>query len=80
MRCSDPSEASLQADYASELAGDYLTESQKMFEWVSHLATEDHAQGAARRRRKAARKITQRRLEVAGLVPWRTDPSLYPGS
>lgn len=44
MRCNDPSEAfKLQAEYASELAGDYLTESQKMFEFVSQLATEDHA-------------------------------------
>jgi hypothetical protein len=43
MRCNDPSEAfKLQAEYASEMAGDYLTESQKMFELVSHLATEDH--------------------------------------
>jgi hypothetical protein len=42
MRCSDPGEAfKLQAEFASELAGDYLTESQKMLDWVSQLATED---------------------------------------
>lgn len=43
MRCSDPGEAfKLQAEFTSELAGDYLTESQKMLEWVSQLATENH--------------------------------------
>ena len=42
MRCNDPSEAfKLQAEFANELAGDYLTESRKMFEWVSHLVATD---------------------------------------
>jgi len=44
MRCSDPSEAfRLQAEFASNLAGDYLTESQKIFEFVTQLATEQSA-------------------------------------
>ena len=42
MRCNDPGEAfKLQAEFANELAGDYLTESRKMFEWVSHLVATD---------------------------------------
>ena len=44
MRCNDASEAfRLQAEFASNLAGDYLTESQKIFEWVTQLATEQSA-------------------------------------
>lgn len=43
MRCSDPKEAfTLQAEFASKLAADYLAEGEKMFEWASQLATERH--------------------------------------
>lgn len=44
MRCNDPAEAfRLQAEFAKHLAGDYLSESQKIFEWVTQLAMEQSA-------------------------------------
>jgi hypothetical protein len=46
MRCNDPTEAfRLQAEFASNLAGDYLIEGQKIFAWVTQLATEQSASG-----------------------------------